>query len=180
MKKSDEYSESKNAAYLKYMVEQLQSIPRKIQPASTIQCASTQATLDRDPKDDLKHFKRKIDINKAVVADFVLPNGEINPKYARQIPVSGIINFEKMRRSPKNSIGQSEKSAFSEERREAGRHAFEFSPPTPITEQDKEKIVKLEKIEILKETKEEWRPLTRMQALKHWLTGGKIRKEEIK
>lgn len=155
-------------AYLKHMVSTLKDIKREIKPASKIQAESLQATLNRDPSLDEKHFFRSIDLSKAIT---------LHPELvARSISIEEFNIFKQMRQSSKNTIGQFEGSSPSEERKQKAALAFQFTPPIELTEVEIEKLTRLQPIKELKELKYEWKPMTSWQAFKHWLKGGRIRK----
>jgi hypothetical protein len=173
MKKSDEYKESKQAAYVQSMARSLKEIKREIKPASTIQCASTQESLDTSDEQYAAKVKKMFEDKswKAPHPDTV----------ARNIDPFEFNLIEDTRRKPKNSIGQSDKSSVNDERKELGRQAYISTPPSPLREEEKERLIELDKIKQLDTMpKEEWRPLTDWQAFKHWIIGGKIKPEEKK
>lgn len=141
-KKSEEYKESKeDQSYTKMMSEALRKTPKR--PPTTTQCASMQATMDRDPSKDAEHWNRKLDISKAIA-----PHPET---CERKISTDEFIMVEGLRRSSKNTLGQSEKSATTEERKEKAVHAYTYSQPTKLSDAEKQKITQLESIKELKE-----------------------------
>lgn len=88
----------------------------------TAQQPSTQAILDRPKEKDLEHFLRPL-----VDCQIRGKDGEIDVA-ERKLTVEEISHVEALRRRPKNSTGQSEKSAVNEVRKEASINAFNCSP----------------------------------------------------
>ncbi len=125
-------------AYSKEVIAQIKEQRRDPIVASAVQCASMQATIDRDPSKDEEHFNRKLDLTKAIA-----PHPET---IARRIDPFDFNMLERMRRKPKNSIGQSEKTAFTTERRERAGDAFLYTQPTKLTSAEMQKLTKLEPI----------------------------------
>lgn len=169
MNKSKEYKESKESAYVQNMAKAQREIRREIKPASTIQCASTQESLDTTNEQYAEKVKLMFD-----KGSWKAPHPD---EVARKITPEEFVIIKGLRQASKNTIGQSEKSSISEERKELGRQAFSHTPPTPLTDEQKEKLVKLDLIKQLDTMpKEEWKDLTPFQAFKHWITGNKIKK----
>lgn len=139
MHKSKEYSKSKEANYVSLVVEQQKALNIPKRPPSTTQVASMQATIDRDPSKDAEHWNRKIDMSVAIAPHPSTCERIIDPDQYSHI--------EAIRRRPKNSIGQSEKSSASEERKEIARQAFTCSQPADLNPAEKEKLTELNKIE---------------------------------
>jgi hypothetical protein len=148
MKKSDEYQESKDAIYVSFMAESLKTL-RVVEkkPATTIQSASTQKVLDMSEEELKSYRSREIDLSKAII-----PRDQWKK---REISAEEYNVYKSMQEASKNTLGQFEGERVSPQRKELARQAFMFSKPSPITEQDKDKIVKLEKIEPLKEIKDD-------------------------
>lgn len=132
-----------NEAYAQYMVESLSQLRRAKKPASTIQCASMQATIDRDPSKDAEHWNRKIDLEKAIA-----PHPET---CERSIDPFEYNLHEGLRRSVKNTTGQSEKSATTPDRKDRATESFIYSPPAEIAPAQVKKLTKIEPITELKE-----------------------------
>lgn len=162
--------------YLDSVVERLKKI-RVTQPASTVQAKSTQATLDRDPADDDKHIARLVgpmsDSWKAIPSAKTLDEA-VGARYIDPVEAS---HFESIRRRPKNSLGQSEKSAVTPSRREAGIQALRYTPPAKVTQKEVEsRAVNLVQYKSEPMT-EEWVQIPWYKALIHWIKGNKVKQE---
>jgi hypothetical protein len=99
----------------------------------------------------------------------------------RQLDPIQVSHVEATRRRPKNSIGQSPKSATTKEKRESAIHHFEVSGHAIIKPEDVDRVIKkLEPIVNVAQSEpvEVWKPLTFWQAVKHWLQGGKVKRSE--
>lgn len=83
---------------------------------------STQAILARPKEKDLEHFLRPL-----VDCQVRKPDGSIDVG-ERPVTVEEVSHIEAIRRRPKNSVGQSDKSATTEQGREAAVNAFICSP----------------------------------------------------
>lgn len=125
--------------YLKRMVTELSKFPRK--HGTTTQCESTQKIQSRVPSLDELHSKRSIDLAAAHADKY----------YVRPMTVDEILLIEGMRYGIKNTLGQSEESATTIERREKAIHAFTYSKPAPLNEVEIEKLTQLVPIEELTE-----------------------------
>lgn len=181
MKKSDEYSESKQAAYVATVISQLREKPHQKREVTTVQSASTTELNNLSPESRVVRDRQRSD--PAYWADLAERAKAPHPETVKREITPGefaLIGAARMR--PKNSIGQSEESASSPERREKARYAYQFSPGTPfeeLSEAEKAKVQVLEPLVELKTiTKEEWKPLSFWGALKHRLKGHKIKKVE--
>lgn len=162
--------------YLDSVVEHLKKT-RTIIPPSTVQAASTRATLNRDVKDDDRHIARLVgpmpDGWKAI------PNAKTLDEAvgARHIDPIEQSHFQAIRRRPKNSFGQSEKSGVSPSRREAGIQAFRYTPPAKVTQKEVEsRAVNLVQYKSEPMT-EEWVQIPWYKALIHWIKGNKVKQE---
>lgn len=131
---SEDYSISKQEDYVKEMTKELLARPRPKVIPSTIQCASTQATLDRDPSKDAEHWNRH------------LPEGVQVEQKERPLSPAEILPFESARRSGKNALGNSDQSSVDKEKRQKGIEAFTYSKPAILTEEQRRKVTKLEEI----------------------------------
>lgn len=98
---------------------------------------STQAIMARPKEKDLDHFLRPL-----VDCQVRDKDGNIDVG-ARPTTPQEIAVEEKRRRGSKNSVGQSEKSAFGEERKEAAFSAFICSPPATLSSDDEARLTKL-------------------------------------
>lgn len=92
---------------------------------------------------------------------------------ARNVPIDQLLNYELMRRRPKNSEGQSELSGAAEETKKRAAHHFQVTPPAP-NPTDAQRITQLTSLKPYSPPGEEWKTLTTWQAFKHWLLGGKV------
>lgn len=85
-----------------------------------------------------------------------------------------------VRQTPKNTLGQSEKSGPSEEARTRAAHAFMVTPAVKAEDIPNEaEIVGLVKMLSQPPPKEEWRKLSPIKAFWHWLCGGKVKNEKV-
>jgi hypothetical protein len=98
---------------------------------------STQAILARPKEKDLEHFLRPL-----VDCQIKKPDGSIDVG-ERPVTIEEVSHVEATRRRPKNSTGQSDKSAFDEQHREAAANAFVCSPPAALSEMDKDRTTKV-------------------------------------
>jgi hypothetical protein len=83
---------------------------------------STLAILARPKEDDEKHWLRPLVDCQIRKKDGTIDVGE------RAVTIEEISHIESIRRRPKNSVGQSEKTGAGEERKEAARNAYLFAP----------------------------------------------------
>lgn len=128
------YPISRQEDYVKQMTKELLERPRPKVIPSTIQCASTQATLDRDPKDDEKHWNRH------------LPTGVQVEQKERPLSPAEILPFESARRSAKNTLGGSDISSVDQQKRQKGMEAFTYSKPADLTKEQRRKVTRLQEI----------------------------------
>lgn len=61
----------------------------------------------------------------------------------RKVTLEEVSHIEAIRRRPKNSVGQSEKTSAGKERREAAMNAFIHSPPAALSVEDELRMVKM-------------------------------------
>lgn len=94
----------------------------------------------------------------------------------RALDPDEISHVESIRRRPKNSLGQSEESSVSEEKRHAGIEAFIFTPPAKVTKEEiKAKAVGL--VEYKSEPLQtEWVEVPWYKAAASWLRGRAVRR----
>lgn len=125
-------------AYTKLMGDSLKHIPKK--PASTVQSASTQALMERhknpEKAEEYEKYRNSPEYMDAIKG--ITPERIISP--------DEFIVIEGLRRTSKNTTGQSEKSATTSERKEKAIDAFTYSEPTELTAQQKEKLTKMNAI----------------------------------
>lgn len=122
----------------------------------------------------------------APLPDNVLANPNASSKEEligeRDLTIQEISHVESIRRRPKNSLGQSEKSAFDQEKRDHAIDHFRSSPNLKtLSKEDMARLTELKFAppEAIIETipQYEWKKLTTWQAIKHWFKGGKVRRE---
>ena len=134
--------DAESAGYAHYMAQQLaateaqreenkklaeiRKIRHGIDPHA--QAKSTQAILARDPKDDEKHWLRHLPEG----VQYRKEDGSVDVG-ERAVTIEEVSHVEAIRRRPKNSQGQSEKSSVGEEKREVAIQAYLYSPAAPLT-----------------------------------------------
>lgn len=132
-------------AYVEMMVkERLRA--NKI-PPSTKQCASTQRLLDMTDEELAAHRARKFPPD-----GWLAVPGAKNLDEAvgmRSIKSDDVVTYDRMRRTAKNELGQSEKDGSGVERKEAARQAYSHTPPAPLTEVQVERLTTMDKITAL-------------------------------
>lgn len=123
-------------AFSDRMIAELSAIKREKRPVSTVQCASTQATLDRDPALDAEWWARPLpesailataEIKKAMATGDI--DGFKRLINQRDISPEEMNHVEATRRRPKNSIGQSEAPAHDEQKLEIAKNAYDYAFP---------------------------------------------------
>lgn len=147
IKKSDEYSQAKDGTTVESMVEHLKAIPREKKPATVTQCASMQAIIDRDPKDDEKHFNRPMVLNWKAVPEAKSVDEAVNK---RDYDATQVAIQEDIRRKGRNSLGDAVSmgaSSISPETKERAVEAFNYSKPTKLTPAQEAKAVELNRIQ---------------------------------
>jgi len=102
----------------------------------TAQQPSTQAILARPKEDDEKHWLRPL-----VDCQIENPDGTIDVG-ERPVTIEEVSHVEATRRRPKNSTGQSEKSAAGEEAKENAVNAYLCSPPAVLSEEELKRVSK--------------------------------------
>ncbi len=102
----------------------------------TAQQPSTQAILARPKEKDEEHFFRPLVDCYIRDKDGNIDVGE------RPVTIEEVSHVQAIRRRPKNSIGQSEKSATGEERKEAAVHTYLCSPPAVLSEEELKRVSK--------------------------------------
>lgn len=150
MRKKEIDSPLLDKKYLEYMVTSIRKKmhvvkkPSQVQEKSTLDALSQNEHQRRKELFDLSywgHLKSKAEI-------------PIDQWKERQINPQEYLLYKKMQRAEKNTLGQSEKSAFSDERREMARQAYMSTPgikEEDLNPQEREKIIKLEKIKLATE-----------------------------
>lgn len=121
MKIADGQYDPMNAAFMEMMVKELSKQPKK--PATTTQCASTQATLNRPKEQDEAHFNR-------VIEKYWEPTTELGRK---DFDPTQVAIIEDLRRKSKNTLGASPYSSMTPESRERAIEAFTYTPPAALT-----------------------------------------------
>jgi len=147
------YTVSKQEDYVKRMVEETLKGPRPgpVIP-TTIQAKSTQATLDRDPKDDAKHIERLFGPMpegwKAVPdADMETEEGRAKGVAKRELGIDEVLLIEDTRRKPKNSVGQQETPTLTPEAKQRAVEAFTYSKPADLSLEPAERLKNITKLE---------------------------------
>lgn len=132
-------------AYSEHMMTELRKLYPAPRPKTTDQCDSTREALNRTEKQSAERRKELTDINfwLDLKERSKAPHSET---CERKIDPDQYSHLETVRRRPKNTLGQSEKSASSPERREKAEHAFRYSQPADLTVQQMEKLTELNKI----------------------------------
>lgn len=186
------------ADYVKRVAEaQLKQVPRKPKPVKpegmseedfifSLQPKSTQAALIKHKDPD---YKRDWD---APIEGWQT-NPDLDPKdYAtfddylaaitnqRDLPLDQVNHIEAIRRRSKNTLGQSEESSVSEESKDRAKHHFLVSPPALLSKEEMDNVTNLTKPvpgvpASLPEI--EWKTLSTWEAFKHWITGGKVKRD---
>lgn len=142
MKKSDEYSEPKQAAHVKYMVENAPKREKINRPISAAQALYD--NRDKDPKAYEAYLNRPM-VTKEM-AQVLDSKGKVDVGH-RDIPVEDIIAHENMRRSSKNTLGDGrdtgEPSWVKGEIRDRAISAFTCSPPATPNEAEIDRLIKM-------------------------------------
>lgn len=158
------------------LVEELKRLRPNIK-ATDQQEPSTLKNLSRDPAQDDEWIARLVNTvpdNWKAVPDAKTTDEAVA---ARRLDPQEVQIVETARRRPKNSRGQSTKSATTVELRERAVQAILFTPPAKVTKAEVDaRAVNLVQYKS-QPIKEEWRPMTWYEALWHWIKGNKIRSE---
>jgi hypothetical protein len=104
-------------------------------PPTTTQAESTMRTLSRDPRDDFAWQNRPLPENWKAKPDAETLEAMVGE---REVDLGLVSMEETRRRRPKNSDGQSEKSATTPERREKAIDAVIYTPPAKVTKEEVE------------------------------------------
>lgn len=102
----------------------------------TAQQPSTLAIMARPKEDDEKHWNRHLPPG----VQFLDKDGNVDVA-AREVTPQEVMIEESRRHSSKNTTGQSEKSGSGEQKKEAAVHAFIYSPPAALSEEEKQRAV---------------------------------------
>lgn len=185
MKKGLESWQSAESAYVEEMVAKLKEKrkndpPRKV---NTEQFASTKAALElqktRNPLEDKMWAERPLPANCMAVpdADLSTEAGRDLAVGKRNLDPQDVILHERTRHLvDRNSLGQSELSATTPERRESAVHHFMVSPSLKASDlEPDQKITGLTEIKSEPLPKEEWRPMPFYKAAWHWIKGNKVK-----
>ena len=170
--------------FREYMVSELKKINREKIPPTTKQPESTARLLALSDEEAEKRRSEIFDPLYWMKLKETAQTGTAESveqdlaETAARVGAHNIIVEENRRRSQKNTLGESQLSSASDERKELARQAFTCTPPAPLNSVEKQKITELEKLQEIKEPVYEWRPLTTWQAFKHWIKGGKIKRED--
>ena len=143
------YPESKEADYVKRVVEELKAIPRIKMPVSLEQTPVTQALLDaqklRPEHQDAEYIRNKMDAPISEAAQIRDASGGINVG-TRQLGVEEMLIAEDIRHKGRNTLGQSEASSVDTDKRQAGIEAFTYSKPADLTQEQIKRLTKLTEI----------------------------------
>lgn len=184
MKKGLESWQSAESAYVEEMCTKLREARKNDppRPVNTKQFASTLAAVEiqktRKPEEDKYWANRPLPENwKAVPdADFSTPEGIDRAVNKRNVDPHDVILHEATRHSARNTLGQSELSATTPERRESAIHHFEVSGSIKASDIDQDaNIVGMVEIISQPPPKEVWIDLPWHKALWHWLKGNKTK-----
>ncbi len=171
---SQPYPFSKQEEYTDRMVKEIAAIPRM--PVKHVpQHASTLMNLEaqKDP-----YYKRDwnapwadevIAVPSATCPEEAVGHRNIDPRD---------VDLHRGTQKSRNSIGQSEESATTDEKRERAEHHFMVSPPAKLTEADKLRIVGLIEIASAAPPVGVWIEIPWYAAAWHWLKGNKIRSDK--
>lgn len=133
--------------YAEDMAALLSAIPRDRPTRTTVQCASTQAILDRDPACDEEWFNRPWP-ESVIAQSRALRDAKSDEERARLVnqialdPVQVQV-LEAHRRQSKNTLGQSELSGITEDAKRLAIDAFIHSPPAKLTPSERKKVTEL-------------------------------------
>lgn len=116
------------SAYIEYMAKELSKRPKR--PKSTVQCASTQAVLDRPVDQDLMHWMRPIPLNWKAN-----PNAKTLDEVVgfRFFDATQVAIIEDIRHKARNTLGQTKLSSVTPESKEKAIHAFTYAPPAELS-----------------------------------------------
>lgn len=143
MKKTEEYSISKFSPYVEHMVENLKRTAPAKRPVSTIQCASTQAILNRPKEKDAEHWNRPVLKEWMYNPDPKTPEEFDIAVAKRSVTLEEVVLVEGMRRSVKNTLGQQEEPSLSKELKEKAINAFYHSPPAELNQLEKARVTQM-------------------------------------
>lgn len=140
------------AEAIRQAVEEIKALNLPKRPASTIQCASTQATLNRDPSFDEAHRNRPLPESVVLASKIqkaAYESGDLVELErllgTRKLSLEEISYVESVRRRSKNTQAQSSKSSVSDAAIEKAVDAFIYSPPVELTEQEIVRIKNLKR-----------------------------------
>lgn len=141
---------SEHAEFIRSTTEYIKSLNLPKKPASTVQCASTQATLDRDPSKDAEHWSRPLPESVVLASKIqraAYETGDLNELErllsTRKIRPDEASHIESVRRRPKNSLGQSDLPTADKAKIERAIHAFTYSGPAELTPEQKQRLAEL-------------------------------------
>lgn len=179
------------ADYVKRMAaEQLKTQPRRPKPVKPEGMSQEEWIFSMQPKSTQEIMIKQKDPDykrdwSAPLPDNVLANPNAKTKEEligeRRLSLEEISHVEAIRRRSKNSLGQSEASSTSKETRERAAHHFNVTPPALLTD---EEIHALTDLAALPDSvpatfpPQEWKKLTPLQAIWHWLKGGEIKRSK--
>lgn len=148
----------------------------------SMQSKSTQEIINKqkDPNYSGRNWIEKLPEN--VIAN---PNALTKEELVneRDLNLEEISHVESIRRRPKNSIGQSDLSSISKESKNRAIDHFRSHPSlleSDLTDSQLSSIKRLNNLldgAIATSPQYEWRKMSFWKAIKHWLKGGKIRRD---
>lgn len=148
----------------------------------SMQSKSTQEIINKqkDPNYSGRNWIEKLPEN--VIAN---PNALTKEELVneRDLNLEEISHVESIRRRPKNSIGQSDLSSISKESKNRAIDHFRSHPSLLESDLTDSQLSSIKKLNdhlngaIVTSPQYEWRKMSFWKAIKHWLKGGKIRRD---
>lgn len=133
MSNRKEYQVAVDAEYANQMAAELRKLPKRA--VTTAQSVSTQAILDRPAIADVPMWLRP-----------PITGWEADKHAMRDITIEQYEVENKRRKASKNTLGQSEQSATTAERKDRAIQGFIYTPPAKLTAQEQLKMVQLQPI----------------------------------
>lgn len=148
----------------------------------SMQSKSTQEIINKqkDPSYSGRNWTEELPENVIAIPNALTKEELVNE---RDLTFDEISHVESIRRRPKNSIGQSDLSSASEESKARAIDHFRSHPSlleSDLTDSQLSSIKKLNDLlngAIVTSPQYEWRKMSFWKAIKHWLKGGKIRRD---
>jgi hypothetical protein len=143
------------AQYVKDMAEAQRKIrppkPKPVKPEGmsdeefiySLQCKSTQEIIEKQKDPNYKRdWSAPLPDNWLANPD-AKDHDELVGSRINELDQQQVSHVEAIRRRSKNTLGQSQESAFSQERRDAAVHAFMVSPPALLSKEEMDQITTL-------------------------------------